>query len=661
MPARSLLLLLALLGWGGCAGVAGEAVRLDEKTTELSLTPYVSFFRDPSGRMTWEEVRRQWAQGQFALGADPRPSLGFTADAIWIRFRIAHHGPATAVWIVELETPRLDSVDGFLLRSAGQPRHFVAGNLRVPSPELMESVRPALPISLQPGEEVEFLLRVQSETALLLPLSIRSPSRYAAAQAELADTAAGYFGYLKALIVLSLIFGVITRERNMVTYALAMAGGTTFYLLMSGHWTWSFWPAREFFLKQGMMLAGSTGILLMIVFMRGLVDLRRNLPRVDWWTVRLIWINAAFALVLLFLPYRVGYQLFLTHALVMGLGLMLCTLLAWHRGVRAARFYALAWVGFWVSYGLSAVPFLFVRPLAAPVWEYSLRGVVVSGTLFLIAIADRVRELRRAARIAQDELLASERRNGDQLRLQLRQKQSLIRDLHDGIGGLTANLAILAELGRRHALGDRDREQFSRLSDLASDGGMEVRSLMRSLEAGEMSWEDLIDEIRRHGGTALQPHGIEFSLTVKGEADESGPGVYAGLSLLRLLKEAFSNAVKHAACSRVAVEAEFTPDRLLLTVRDNGRGLPPQRPATGRGLRNMAARIEEIGGAISHRSADGLELVFTLPLPIRFADPSAGSAPAAVPGPPPGTPELSVPEPAPRPKLFTRIRRALFK
>jgi signal transduction histidine kinase len=185
---------------------------------------------------------------------------------------------------------------------------------------------------------------------------------------------------------------------------------------------------------------------------------------------------------------------------------------------------------------------------------------------------------------------------------------------------------------------------------------MEVRSLMRSLEAGEMSWDDVVDEIRRHGQTALQPHGIEFSLTVKGEADDSGPGVYAGLSLLRLLKEAFSNAVKHAACSRVAVEAEFTPDRLRLTVRDNGRGLPPQRPATGRGLRNMAARIEEIGGAMSHRSADGLELVFTLPLPIQYTDPAAGSTPAAIPAARP-----AAPAPAPRRSALARLSRGLFQ
>lgn len=655
MPAR-FLLLLAVLGWCGRAGAVGEAVRLDEMTTELSLTPYVSLFRDPSGRMTWEEVRRQWAQGQFTLGADLRPSLGFTADAIWLRLRLAHHGPAPALWVVELETPRLDRVDGFLLRSGVEPQHFQAGNLQTPSPEMMASIRPAFPVSLQPGEEVELLLRVHTETALLLPLSIRSMKRYALAQVDLAETAAGYFGYLKALIILSLIIGVITLEWHTVTYAIGMAAIMSFYLLISGQLTWAGWPGREFVLKQGVILTGATAMLLMILLLRGLLDLRRTIPRANWWTVRLIWAHILVTLVLLALPYRLAYPIFLKQALVVGFSLTVGMLLAWRLGARTARFYALAWVVFWLSYGFSASQFLFGRPLPSPVWEYSLRGVVASATLFLIALADRVRQLRRSARMAQNELLASERRNSDQLRLQLRQKQALIRDLHDGIGGLTANLAILAELGRRHALGDRDREQFARLSDLASDGGMEVRSLMRSLESGAMSWEDLIDEIRRHGQTALQPHGIEFSLTVKGQADESGPGVYAGLSLLRLLKEAFSNAVKHAACSRVAVEAAFTPERLRLTVRDNGRGLPPQRPASGRGLRNMAARIEEIGGAMSHRSAEGFELSFTLPLPIGHADAAAGAASAAAPDARP-----AAPAPAPRRSALARLSLRLFR
>lgn len=660
MRARPLISLLVMLGWSGVPGRAAELVRLDSTTTELSLTPFLQFYRDATGRMTLEEVRRQWEQGQFKVGSDPRPSLGFTEDAIWMRLRLAHHGPVPALWIVELETPRLDCVDGFLMRSGGETQHFQAGNRRVPSPEMMEGSRPGFPVPLQPGEEVEFLIRVHSETALMLALSVRSARRYAIAQAELANSAAGYFGYLKALIVLSLIIGIITRERDSVTYALAMTAVTCFYLLVSGQLTWRDLPGQDFVLKQGMILAGATALLLMMVFLRSLLDLRLNLPRMDRWTVRVIWVHAAVTLVLLVLPFRLAYPIFLAHALAVGLCLMLSTLFAWRHGIRAARFYALAWVVFWVSYGLSSVPFLSGQNLAAPVWQYSLLGIVMSGTLFLIAIADRVRVLRRIAQQAQLGLLAAERRISEQLRLQLRQKQSLIRDLHDGIGGLTANLAILAELGRRNAVADSDREQFARVSDLASDGGMEVRSLMRSLEAGEMSWDDVTDEIRRHGRTALEPHGIEFSLTVTGQADQPGPGVYAGLSLIRLLKEAFSNTVKHAACTRMAVDATFTPDCLRLSVRDNGRGLPSQRPTTGRGLRNMATRIEEIGGSMSYHSAGGLELIFELPLPINFADPSNAAAETSQPGARPSTPVDPSPGPARRRTFLARIRFGLF-
>lgn len=67
--------------------------------------------------------------------------------------------------------------------------------------------------------------------------------------------------------------------------------------------------------------------------------------------------------------------------------------------------------------------------------------------------------------------------------------------------------------------------------------------------------------------------------------------------------------------------AEFTPHQLRLRVRDNGRGMPSGQP-TGRGLRNMASRIREIGGSMTCRSVNGVELVFEVPLPVKFADPS---------------------------------------
>lgn len=620
MLARAIIAMVAVLLWGCSSSPAAGVVRLDGATTELPLTPFLSFYRDASGQMTLAQVQQQWARGQFSPGAQRRPSFGFTQDAIWVRFVMQHQGPHPAMWILELQTPRMDTVDAYLVRSSGPVEHFAAGNLPAPSPQVVDAIRPAFPFSLQPGEEAEFFLRVHSETSLQLPLSIWGVKQYATAQARMVMFSAGFFGYLSALVTVGLLFGGVSWERGMVFYSLSLVGVLAGYLIVSGYWTWLGFPRHTVLAKQGGILAGEFALFMMIVFLRRLFDLGLVMPRVDQWMARFMWAGAAATLVLLALPYRISYPLFLGHLLLLGVALMLVAFAAWHRGLRVARFYSLAWVVFWASYGVSSILFLARQPMPHLPWVYTLVGVAASSTLFLFAIADRVREIRQSALKAQVDLLAVERQASEDLRLKMRQEQLLIRDLHDGIGGLTANLAILAELGRRSAAADAEREQFARISSLASDGSAEVRSLMKSLEARDMSWADFFAEFRQHGQMALPPHGIEFTLTETGDTDQPGPGVYAGLSIMRLLKEALNNAVKHAACTRVTVVAEFTPHQLRLRVRDNGRGLPSV-PPTGRGLRNMASRIREIGGAMTRRSENGVELVFELPLPVKLVSP----------------------------------------
>jgi signal transduction histidine kinase len=119
----------------------------------------------------------------------------------------------------------------------------------------------------------------------------------------------------------------------------------------------------------------------------------------------------------------------------------------------------------------------------------------------------------------------------------------------------------------------------------------------------------------------VEAHGIEFRLEENSDLCQAGPMVFAGLSLLRVVKEAMTNAVKHAACSKVRLEAKFSPDHLRLTICDNGIGFigftsPAHRE--GRGQRNMAARIRELGGTMSSSGEQGVELVFELPLPLNL-------------------------------------------
>jgi len=89
---------------------------------------------------------------------------------------------------------------------------------------------------------------------------------------------------------------------------------------------------------------------------------------------------------------------------------------------------------------------------------------------------------------------------------------------------------------------------------------------------------------------------------------------------LAALREALSNAARHASASQVDVSADVDPDGILaVQVADNGIGLP----ADGRrsGLRNLAARAEKLGGELRLGPADpaafapGTRLEWRVPLP----------------------------------------------
>jgi signal transduction histidine kinase len=72
---------------------------------------------------------------------------------------------------------------------------------------------------------------------------------------------------------------------------------------------------------------------------------------------------------------------------------------------------------------------------------------------------------------------------------------------------------------------------------------------------------------------------------------------------LAALREALSNAARHADASEVDVSVDVDPDGILVVqVTDNGIGLPPDGRRSG--LRNLAARAEKLGGELRLGPAD---------------------------------------------------------
>jgi PAS domain S-box-containing protein len=69
--------------------------------------------------------------------------------------------------------------------------------------------------------------------------------------------------------------------------------------------------------------------------------------------------------------------------------------------------------------------------------------------------------------------------------------------------------------------------------------------------------------------------------------------------------EALANVAKHAQASEAAVTIQVKPDRLVVTVTDDGRGGAVADLAGGSGLAGLTDRVAAVGGTVAVQSRDG--------------------------------------------------------
>lgn len=92
-------------------------------------------------------------------------------------------------------------------------------------------------------------------------------------------------------------------------------------------------------------------------------------------------------------------------------------------------------------------------------------------------------------------------------------------------------------------------------------------------------------------------------------------------ALLSILRELTGNAIRHGGATEVEIEGAVGPDRLVFTVRDNGRGFDPAScagPAQGHfGLEGVRNRLAKLNGSFTIESVPGAgtTAIVAIPLP----------------------------------------------
>jgi two-component system sensor histidine kinase UhpB len=88
------------------------------------------------------------------------------------------------------------------------------------------------------------------------------------------------------------------------------------------------------------------------------------------------------------------------------------------------------------------------------------------------------------------------------------------------------------------------------------------------------------------------------------------------LVIYRVAQEALTNVARHAAATRVELSLERAGDRVVLTVRDDGRGITEAASRwSSQGIRGMRERAMLIGAAIDIRGSAARGTTITLSIP----------------------------------------------
>jgi signal transduction histidine kinase len=166
------------------------------------------------------------------------------------------------------------------------------------------------------------------------------------------------------------------------------------------------------------------------------------------------------------------------------------------------------------------------------------------------------------------------------------------------------------------------KERVEQLRSITTDALHSVRRFSRDLRPPVLDDLGFLPAVK--GLLAdLEKEGLDTELTVSGTTRRMSPE--EELTLFRIVQEALNNVRRHAAASRVTVEAEFLAARVRVTVRDDGKGfVAPKRPGdlvtSGRlGLIGMHERARILGGTLSIRSQPGEGTTVVVDVPVQPA------------------------------------------
>ena len=547
---------------------------IDSRQDRIWLEGHLSYLRDPTGEMTFEQVREAAESGRFQLAKSWSVPSGYLAGKpIWLQFAVDYPAKQDSVWWLHIAPEMLEQVTVYAEQPNGRYTIHQGGRLLPFKQRELESITHAFRLGPDPGGVRRYFVRITLNISIKIEPSLWQEKPMISFITRVNGTMGVYVGIVLLLIITALYRAIQYRTPWDIAYFAYLLGFELFHLNTTGLiQSWGITdstPIRFGLIQIGTLMAGLSYAALtrtLIVWPPG---------RSRWVRQGMLYALGGWALILLLTialyPDHFADINFIGAVFLLVISLLAGLWASW-KGYPNARALALCFLPF----GLYVIFFTlnrFVEGWDIHTWT---RNRIVMGTTLLHMIPLWLLVLGRDARLRQ----AQERLEAEVLNLKSEMSNTtlflgmLTHELNRPLQALTrlirpdrpAKARIDATL--RHQLADINTE-FTGIIETCTDRIRQASS--SSLEPTSVRLQKLIQGIANHFQQKSGRHLIRYDLKALPAEFRCDPKLI-GILISNLV----DNAIRHSPEGGATwiTGQTFDWDAIELSVTDEGPGIP---------------------------------------------------------------------------------------
>ena len=214
-----------------------------------------------------------------------------------------------------------------------------------------------------------------------------------------------------------------------------------------------------------------------------------------------------------------------------------------------------------------------------------------------------------AARLSEKRKLQRQLRSLEQERALERERARIAQDLHDDLGSSLTRISLLCDLVKADKEApDQIEAHAGRMSQAARQTVRSLEEIVWALRPGSDSLQGLVEYIAHFASELFESDRARCRLDLPHDLPPCSLPPETRHNIFLVVKEALTNALKHAAAREVRVQARVTDGAIEWLIQDDGKGFAPDIPLRSgkrQGLGNMQRRALAMGASFAIDSAPG--------------------------------------------------------